>query len=134
MAEARPEDLRICPLTDRICDERCAWRIRYTTIKIPKKYRRSIDLIWAEIVKNSDYANKLLELLREDECPICNTKLKSVEFNLKHVELMECPSCGYSKPVLRGTIEKDEIPSVFNVGVIAALGIHLIAKMLGKRL
>jgi len=105
---------------------------RYITIKIPKKYRRSIDLIRVEIVKNSDYANKLLELLREDECPISNTKLKSIGFNLKHVELMECPSCGYSKPVLRGTIEKDEISSVFNVSIIAALGINVIAKLLGK--
>lgn len=101
----------------------------YTTVKIPKKYRRSIDLIWAEVIRNSDYANKLLELLREDECPICNTKLKNTEFNLKYTELMECPSCGFSKPVLSSTVEKDEVLSAFNVGVIVALGIYLIAKL-----
>jgi len=28
---AKLEELRICPLTDRICDERCAWRYRVDT-------------------------------------------------------------------------------------------------------
>jgi len=31
MVEARPEDLRICPLTKAICDEKCAWRYRIDT-------------------------------------------------------------------------------------------------------
>jgi len=100
----------------------------YTTIKIPKKYRRSIGLIWSEVIRNTDYANKLFELLREDECPLCNTKLKSTEFNLKHVELMECPSCGFSKPV--STAAKGEISTMLSAGVIVALGIYLIAKLL----
>jgi|Deesub1362B_J571_1020462.scaffolds.fasta_scaffold00898_7 hypothetical protein len=106
----------------------------YTTVKIPRKYRRSLDLVRTEISRQG-LDNKLLEYLKEDTCPFCNTKLKSVEeLHLKYAELKECPKCGFSKPVIesRASIRLEDLLTIFGAGLLFGIGLFLLAKTLRR--
>jgi len=108
----------------------------YTTVKVPKKLRRSLDLIRAEMVREGKIDDKLLEYLKQDTCPFCNTKLREVEeLRLKYGKLEECPNCGFSKPVITAetSIKVEDILTVLGAGLLIGLGIFLIAKLLKRR-
>jgi len=107
----------------------------YTTVKIPRKYRRSIDLVRAEITREGKINDELLEHLQGDTCPFCGTKLHEVkELRIKYAKLAECPKCGFSKPIItaESSIKMEDILTAFGAGLIVGLGIFLIAKSLRR--
>ena len=108
----------------------------YTTVKIPRKYRRSMDLVRAEITREGRINDRLLEYLRKDICPFCGTKLREVEeLRIKYAKLEECPNCGFSKPVItaESSIKMEDILAAFGAGLLVGLGIFLIAELLRGR-
>ena len=105
----------------------------YTTVKVPKKLRRSIDLIRAEIIKEGKIDNRLLTYLKEDTCPFCGIKLVDAgELKVRYAKLKECPNCGFSKPVIvsESKIKIEDLLTILGVGLLVGLGIFLIAEIL----
>ena len=108
----------------------------YTTVKIPKKMKRSIDLVRAEIVREKELNTRLIKILEADTCPFCNTKLQDVEtMKIKYAKLKECPNCGFTKPVIEteATIKTENLFAAFGAGLLVGLGIFLIAELLRRR-
>lgn len=108
----------------------------YTTIKIPKKMKRSIDLVRAEIVREGKIDEQIMKYLKTDVCPFCNTKLRDVEtVRIKYAKLKVCPSCGFSKPVVtsEASIKVEDLLAAFGAGLLVGIGIFLIAELLKRR-
>jgi len=108
----------------------------YTTVKIPRKIRRSIDLVRAEIVREGKIDDQIMRFLKMDVCPFCNTKLQDVEtVKIKYAKLKECPNCGFTKPVIttETSIKVEDLLVAFGAGLLVGLGIFLIAELLKRR-
>ena len=107
----------------------------YTTIKVPKKLKRSVDLIRVELAQRGELDEKLVAYLREDRCPLCNQKLKdSGTVAIRYAKIKECPNCGFSKPVMDVgvTIKAEDILTALGAGLLVGLGLYLIAELLRR--
>ena len=104
----------------------------FTTMKMPKNVRRSVDTVRARIVaRGVDNAPpELVQALKERDCPLCHTPMEET-IEMKYY--WECPSCGMTKPVAdikaSGT-STDDILKVIGATALVGLGVYLAAKML----
>lgn len=104
----------------------------YTTIKIPKEYRKSVDILRARVAQKGmdNLPGDFKKSFADCQCPICHQQMEPmVTAGLNY----SCPNCGFTKPVFeiqRPATSPEEILKAFGVTAILMLGIYVLAKLL----
>jgi len=104
----------------------------YTTIKVPKDFRRSVDTVRAQIVGRglNNAPPSIVQALGDRQCPLCHVDMQpTVGVSVMH----SCPRCGMSKPIVefRAPVTRaDDILQVVGGTALLLLGIYLLAKAL----
>lgn len=105
----------------------------YTTIKIPKEYRRSIDILKAEITKKGvkNLSRGFKELFEAKRCPFCHRKLKKVDKVGGRI-IKKCPKCDFSKPVVDfyGEMGPEDVTKIISISTLVELGVYALAEAL----
>jgi predicted RNA-binding Zn-ribbon protein involved in translation (DUF1610 family) len=104
----------------------------FTTMKVSKDFRRSVDTVRAQIVQRglNNAPESLVQALGERVCPQCHIEMQpTIAVSVMH----SCPNCGMSKPVVElraSATQADDILKALGVTAILMLGTYLIAKSL----
>lgn len=74
---------------------------KYTTIRVPSEYQRTIKLLQNRIALKGieNLPNSFVEVLESCECPFCHKPLERV--GAVDVIDYKCPTCGFAKPVFK---------------------------------
>lgn len=104
----------------------------YTTIKVPKRYRTSLNVVKSAAVQRglSNFSVELRSSLADRQCPFCK---KEMTPKLKVGMDYTCPSCGFTKPVIEvGTpvTHGNQILAAIGTTALVGLGIYLVSKLL----
>ena len=104
----------------------------YTTIRVPKNYRRSLNVVKSAAAQRglSNFSVELKSGLADKQCPFCK---KEMTPTLKVGMDYRCPSCGFTKPVIEvatPAIHGNQILAAVGTTALVGLGIYLISKLL----
>jgi len=104
----------------------------YTTYKLPKAYRRSVDTVRARIVQRGldNLPVEFRNALAGRTCPICGEDMQPVA--TVGIEY-SCPRCYISKPVFEERMsvnQSDDVLKALSGTALTMLGIYLVAKLL----
>ncbi|MBA7504610.1 hypothetical protein ES706_03256 [subsurface metagenome] len=105
---------------------------KYSTLKIPKEYRKSVDILRARVAQKGidNLPDKFKKSLADCKCPMCHQEMQPVA---TVGAAYHCPNCGFSKPVFEiqtPAASPEEILKAFGVTAIIMLGIYTLAKLL----
>jgi len=105
---------------------------KYTSIKVPKDYRGSLNIIKSAAAQRglSNLSVEFKNSLADKQCPFCN---KEMVPTLKAGIDYACPDCGFTKPVIQiatPATRGNQILAAVGTAALVGLGIYLVSKLL----
>lgn len=105
-------------------------RISYVTLKVPKEFEKSVDVVRNILFRKGieNMPTRLKEYLGSKYCPLCNNKMDNLEGKL----VFRCHKCGFSKPVINMNTPSidDSLALLGGKGTLVGLGIYALAKIM----
>lgn len=104
----------------------------YTTIRVPKDYRRSLNIVKSAAAQRglNNFSVELKSSLADRRCPFCNKEMTPI---LKVGMDYRCPTCGFAKPVIdvaTPATRGNQILAALGTTALVGLGIYLACKLL----